>query len=154
MSLFHDLGTEDAVFFISIDDHELPRLTAIIEAEFGKDSLLGPIIVQVNKGGRSYLPIAKMHEYIVCGTINRNENAIHELPKENEEEFKYEDSCGVYALRELPNRNPKFTRKNRPNLFYPFYSDPQNTDKYGNCAVSLKKTVKYTIEVVPKNKKG
>ena len=154
LSLFQNLGTEDAVFFISIDDHELSRLTAITEAKFGKDSLLGPIIVQVNKGGRSYLPIAKTHEYIVCGTINSNEYAIRELPKENKEEFKYEDPRGIYALRELRNRNPKFTRKNRPNLFYPFYINSQNTDKYGSCAVSLKKTIKHTIEAVPKNKKG
>lgn len=112
LSLFHDLGTEDAVFFISIDDNELPRLTATTEAIFGRDSLLGPIIVQVNKGGRSYLPIAKTHEYIVCGTINRNESAIRELLRENGGEFKYEDPRGIYALRELRNRNPKFTRRN------------------------------------------
>jgi len=154
LSLFRSLGTEDAVFFISIDDHELPRLTAILEAEFGKDSLLGPIIVQVNKGGRSYLPIAKTHEYIACGTVHHNESAIRELLKENKEEFRYKDSRGIYALRELRNRNPKFTRKNRPNLFYPFYIDPRDTDEYGNCAVSLKKTMKHTIEAVPKNKKG
>jgi len=154
LSLFRSLGTEDAVFFISIDDHELPRLTAILEAEFGKDSLLGPMIVQVNKGGRSYLHIAKTHEYIACGTVHHNESAIRELLKENKEEFRYKDSRGIYALRELRNRNPKFTRKNRPNLFYPFYIDPRDTDEYGNCAVSLKKTMKHTIEAVPKNKKG
>jgi len=154
LSLFRSLGTEDAVFFISIDDHELPRLTAILEAEFGKDSLLGPMIVQVNKGGRSYLHIAKTHEYIACGTVHHNESAIRELLKENKEEFRYKDSRGIYALRELRNRNPKFTRKNRPNLFYPFYIDPRDTDEYGNCAVSLKKTMKHIIEAVPKNKKG
>ena len=154
LSLFRSLGTEDAVFFISIDDHELPRLTAILEAEFGKDSLLGPIIVQVNKGGRSYLPIAKTHEYIACGTVHHNESAIRELQKENKQEFRHKDSRGIYALGELRNRNPKFTRKNRPNLFYPFYIDPRDTDEYGNCAVSLKKTMKHTIEAVPKNKKG
>lgn len=154
LSFLHGLGTRDIVFFISIDDHELARLIAITEAEFGEDSLLGPIIVQVNKGGRSYLPIAKTHEYIVCGTVNRHDGVIREVLKENKNEFKYGDSSGIYTLRELRNRNPKFTRKNRPNLYFSFYIDPQNRDEYGNCAVSLKKTLKHTIKAVPKNKKG
>jgi len=150
----HNLGSKNAVYFISIDDHELSRLTSLVENEFSKGSLLGPIIVQVNKGGRSYLPIAKTHEYIVCGTVNTSKSIIHEIPKENNGEFKYEDSNGKYVLRELRNRNPKFTRKNRPNLFYPVYVDFKNADEYGNCTVSLIKTIKHIIEVVPKNKKG
>lgn len=34
---------------------------------------------------------------------------------------QYKDSKGGFNLRELRNRNPKFHKGNRPNLFYPFY---------------------------------
>ena len=145
------LSTPDGVIFISIDDHELFELSLIVESVFGvKAPLLGPVIVQVNKGGRSYLPIAKMHEYIVCSSTGKGEAEIYEIPQDVK--FKYSDSRGNWMPRELRNRNPKFTRENRPNLFYPFFIDPKNRDKDEFCVVSLKRTKKHKIKVVPKNR--
>ena len=152
LMLARNITLDDSVFFISIDDHELSRLNLAIEEVFGGGSLFGPIIVQVNKGGRSYLPIAKTQEYVTCVSVNPEYLEINEIAQKAE--FKYEDSRGPWMPRELRNRNPKFTRKNRPNLFFPFYVDPETCDKEGFCAVSLTKTAKHRIEVYPKNKKG
>ena len=147
------LSTSDGVIFISIDDNELSELSLIIESVFGvKAPLLGPIIVQVNKGGRSYLPIAKMHEYLVCSSTGKEEAEIYEVSRDVK--YSHSDSRGDWTPRELRNRNPKFTRENRPNLFYPFFIDSKNKDKDDFCAASLKRTKKHTIRVVPKNSEG
>ena len=111
------LGKGDVNFFISIDDNELSHLTTLMEQEFGADTLLGPIIVQSNKGGRDYLPLAKTHEYIVCGTLDPTVNTLNELSRDTNS-LKFTDSRGLFEVRELRNRNPKFSRENRPNLFY------------------------------------
>jgi len=38
-------------------------LTSFLDV-YGEENIMGPIIVQVNRGGRNYVPIAKTHEYI------------------------------------------------------------------------------------------
>jgi len=146
------LTSDDGVVFISIDDNELSRLNLMFDTEFGEGSLFGPVIVQVNKGGRSYLPIAKMQEYVVCGSIKGGAPQVYEIPKEVDSD--YEDSRGSWIPRELRNRNPRFTRENRPNLFYPFYVDPKSADSYGYCAVSLTRSDRHVVEVCPKNREG
>lgn len=40
--------------------------------------------------------------------------------------FKYKDSLGGYDLYELRNRNSDFNVDNRPNLYYPFWVNPDN----------------------------
>ncbi|MHA1819999.1 MAG: DNA methyltransferase, partial [Promethearchaeota archaeon] len=141
--------------FISIDNNELTHLNKLLENKFGFDSLYGPIIVQVNKGGRDYLPIALTHEYLVCGSLYNNPNSFHEIRDPTKEtSLKYKDYFGRFQIRELRNRNPKFNRKNRPNLFYPFYINPNFKHADGFCPVSLEETKEHTIKVVPLNSKG
>ncbi|MBV5343240.1 site-specific DNA-methyltransferase, partial [bacterium] len=60
---------------------------------------------------------------------------------------------GGYNLRELRNRNPKFHSGNRPNLFYPFYVNP-NISENGYCAAGIKRDENYYIEVRPFNSTG
>ena len=151
LKLAKELMRLDGVIYVSIDDNERYHLEKLMSNIFGENNLIGPIIVQVNKGGRDYLPIAKQQEYVVCCTLNRQT----ELVREREiSEFKYEDLKGKFLPRELRNRNPKFTRENRPNLYYPFFVNPNNKDRYGFRAVSLQKTDYHTIKVLPKNVKG
>lgn len=45
--------------------------------------------------------------------------------------FDKQDSIGEFEERELRNRNPKFGRFNRPNLFYPIYANPNMVDECG-----------------------
>ena len=147
------LGKGDVNFFISINDNELSHLTTLMEQEFGADTLLGPIIVQSNKGGRDYLPLAKTHEYIVCGTLDPTVNTLNELSRDTNS-LKFTDSRGLFEVRELRNRNPKFSRENRPNLFYSIFVDPNNPDSYGFCPVSLTALPSHSINVEPKNQRG
>lgn len=68
--------------------------------------------------------------------------------------FSVKDNKGGYELRELRNRNPKFGRFNRPNLYYPIYVDPTKRDKDGLLPISLEKSKKYSVEVLPLNSVG
>ncbi len=148
-----DLLSEEGAFFISIDDNELARLTILTEETFEEGILIGPIIVQTNPGGRDYLHIARTHEYIVCGLKNKEAGKIYEIPK-SEVNFKFEDSRGGWNARGLRNRNPKFNRTNRPNLFYPIYINPNTQNENGHASISLQKSEAYSIEVFPKTSKG
>ena len=53
--------------------------------------------------------------------------------------FPHSDKIGGFEIRELRNRNIKFDDKNRPNLFYPFYLNPQKKDDNGFYEISLTK---------------
>ncbi len=55
---------------------------------------------------------------------------------------------------ELRNRNVKFNRQNRPNLFYPFYIDPDSKDKNGLFQISLEQTAQFSVEVLPAISQG
>jgi len=104
-------------------------------------------------GGRDYLPIAKSHEYILCFSTGSEFPEINLLPKDPTE-YKYQDLHGKWLNRELRNRNPRFNRQNRPNLFYPFFINPQNFDKDKFCAISLERTKTHSIEIYPRDSKG
>ncbi|MCF2139471.1 MAG: site-specific DNA-methyltransferase [Candidatus Lokiarchaeota archaeon] len=152
LEYFPKIGTHNLNFFISIDDNEYSKLDLLISEKFGKSSLIGPIIVQINKGGRDYLPLAKTHEYIIVGTLNSDKPNFFELPAQLSGKI-FQDTKGHFIVRELRNRNPKFNRSNRPNLFYPFYIDPQSKNLNQFCTVSLKPTDNHVIEVLPHTSK-
>ena len=149
--LARNLLRDDGLLFVSIDDHELANLRLLLDEVMGEENFVSAICVQVNKGGRDYLPIAVTHEYLLC--YRRSDDAsIHELPKASE--LPFEDSRGGYELRELRNRNPKFNRQNRPNLFYPFYVDASSANDRGECTVSLSRTELLSVEAYPRNSQG
>jgi adenine specific DNA methylase Mod len=147
--LARNLLRDDGVIFVHIDDNEVHNLRLLMNEIFGEENFVAQIVIQVNKGGRDYLPIAISHEYLLCFQ-KKDDTEIFELPKDDLV-FSYSDSIGGYEPRELRNRNPKFNRGNRPNLFYPFYVNPKSSDKNGFCLVSLEKTSNYYIEVLPLN---
>lgn len=152
LKLSKNLLRDDGSIFISIDDNELSKIIELLNQIYGEENFVSQIIVQSNKGGRDYLQIAKTHEYLVCYSKS-SDTKLNELPKDTSS-FKYSDKLGKYEIRELRNRNPKFNRSNRPNLYYPFYINPKSKNENGFCSVSLKKEGNYSVSTVPKNKEG
>lgn len=147
--LARDLLNKEGVIFISIDDNEQANLKLLCDDIFGEENFEANVIPIVNPGGRDYKQVAITNEYILA--YSKSElSEFNELPKEAD--FQFKDSKGGYNLRELRNRNPKFHSGNRPNLFYPFYVNPESSDKY--CSVSLTKDEKHSIEVKPYNSVG
>lgn len=150
--LARNLLREDGLIFVSIDDNEVDNLRKIMNEIFGEDRFLSKIVVQSNKRGQTYKEIAKTHEYIVVFSKD-DDFIVHELEKDGDA-LPFTDSRGAYDLWELRNRNPKFGRHNRPNLYYPIYLSPNHTDESGYARVSLEKSSDYHTEVLPTNSEG
>ena len=147
-----DLLSDDGVIFISIDDNEQANLKLLCDYVFGEENFLSEIVIQSNKRGQTYKQLAKTHEYLLVYT--KSENAIiKELEKELSTNVMT-DNISDFSERELRNRNPKYGKFNRPNLFYPIYVNPNQIDKNGYCKVSLERSLEYPIEVLPLNSEG
>lgn len=151
LRLAHGLLREDGVIFISIDDHEVCHLRFICNEIFGEENFISQIVVRSNKRGQTYRDIAKTHEYLLVYSKS-DRYSLFEVEKE--EALPFEDRLGKFDLWELRNRNPRFGRHNRPNLFYPFYVSETETDPNGFHKVSLSKSSGFDIEVFPRNSKG
>ena len=151
LMLARNLLTDDGVIFISIDENEVDNLRKICNEVMGINNFLAQIITISNPGGRDYKQVALMHEYVlIYGKSDSTE--LYEIEKECS--FEKFDANGGYELRELRNRNPKFHRGNRPNLFFPIFVNPDDKDQYDCCAVSLTQDENYRIEVCPYNSSG
>lgn len=149
--LAKNLLRDDGVIFVHIDDNEVHNLRLIMNEIFGEENFFAQVIVRSNSRGQTYKQIAKTHEYILVYTKNF-EIDLNELEKdENNNDLNLQDDIGNYNIRELRNRNPKFGKHNRPNLFYPIYLNPKVTDKDGFSPISLVKDEKHNIEILPLN---
>ena len=152
LKLARNLLREDGVISVSVDDNEINNLRRILDEVFGEEQFLGLVIVQSNKRGQTYKEIAKTHEYIIL--YGKNENVdLNELEKAVDA-LPFRDTTGPYDLWELRNRNPKFGRFNRPNLFFPIYVNPSSIDECGYCKVSLSPCDQSSIKVLPLNSKA
>lgn len=148
LEVARELLRDDGFIFISCDDNEQAYLKILCDEIFKCENFTSQIIIQSNKRGQTYKEIAKTHEYLLVYAKSKL-GEIRELKKTKD--FTTSDDKGGYELRELRNRNPKFGRFNRPNLFYPIYIDPTKPDKDGLVPISLEKSNKYTVKVLPLN---
>ncbi len=147
--LARNLLREDGVIFISIDDAEVENLRRLCDEVFGEEQFLSQVIVQSNKRGQTYKEISKTHEYLLIYSKS-DDMEIYELEK-SEGGLPYNDSKGAFDLWELRNRNPKFGKFNRPNLWFPINISSTSKDEMGYSLVSLKKDDEYSIEAWPLN---
>ena len=152
LRLARDLLAQDGIIFISIDDNEQVHLKKLCDEIFGENNFLTQIIVQSNKRGQTYKEIAKCHEYILV-YYKSDEASLGELDKKDGA-LPCQDEYGGYELWELRNRNPKFGKHNRPNLFYPIYVNSANVGEDGLAMVSLEKSDEFDVEALPRNSEG
>lgn len=151
LKLLRELLSEDGVIFISCDDNELANLRVLLNEIFGETNFYSQVIVRANSRGQTYNQIAKTHEYLIVYTKNP-ETELFELEKDSEtNDLNLNDEIGAFNVRELRNRNPKFGKHNRPNLFFPIYINPKSEDKDGFCLVSLSESKDFTEMVEPFN---
>lgn len=151
LKILHRLLARDGVLFVSLDDNEISSMTLLLREIFGENNFLAQIIVQSNRRGQTYKQIAKTHEYLICFG-KTPEAALGELETDGSN-LPEQDAHGKYSSRELRNRNPKFGKHNRPNLFYAFYPDLSAMDEDGNFPVMLNPTPG-AVEILPYNSLG
>lgn len=150
--LSRDLLTENGVIFISIDDNEQANLKLLCDDVFGEENFISQIVIQSNKRGQTYKQLAKTHEYLLV-YVRSESSLINELKREISGATKT-DLIGEFSERELRNRNPKYGKFNRPNLFYPVFVNPTLIDELGYSPVALESSPEYSIEILPLNSMG
>lgn len=151
LKLARNLLTENGVIFISIDDNEISNLNKLCDEIFGESNFLGQITVVNNPRGRDYGGIARMHEYLLVYGKSKS-TSLNDLKNPNKE-FPFRDDLGGFELRELRNRNIAFHKENRPNLYYPFYINPNKNIDNELFEISLENKEGY-IELFPKVSQG
>lgn len=149
--LSRNLLAADGVIFISLDDNEITNLKKMCDEIFGEVNFVGQITVVGNPRGRDYGGIARMHDYILA--YRKSSATVLNLIEDEGNEFKMFDSLGGFELRELRNRNIKFNKENRPNLYYPFYINPNESDEHGLHTISLESHDGW-IELYPLESQG
>lgn len=152
IKIARNLLTPDGLIAVSVDDNEISNLRKILDEVFGEEQFQAQIIVQSNKRGQTYKQIAKTHEFMII--YSKSEDVeLNELEKKDSP-LPFHDSFGSFDLWELRNRNPKFGRHNRPNLFFPIYVKQNSLDECGYSKVSLMEDEDNAIAVHPLNSKG
>ncbi len=152
LAVARQLLADTGVLFVSIDDHEVANLRVLLDELLGADCFVGQIVVVSNRGGRDYLRIATTHEYVLCYGKSPD-SPIAELPRPPAPGAKT-DARGSYELRELRNRNPKFTPANRPNLAYSIWVDPSVVDETNGTHPIAVAPGPGLTEVVPRSSTG
>ncbi len=147
LRLASNLLTDDGVIFISIDDNEVTNLKKLCDEVFGEENFIGEFVVNSTPNARDYGHIGKMHEYVLFYAKNMESCKTFLLPEINKE-FKYNDNISGFNIHPLYNSNEAFTKKNRPNLYYPFYVNIDKKTKDGFYEISLEKT-NNSVEVFP-----
>ncbi|MCW1712587.1 MULTISPECIES: site-specific DNA-methyltransferase [Synergistaceae] len=151
IQLARNLLRDDGAIFISIDDNEVANLKKICDEVFSESNFIGQITVVANPRGRDYGGVARMHDYVIV--YRKSPSTGINLIEDSNNEFTMNDDLGGFELRELRNRNIKFNKENRPNLYYPFYINPYEEDKYSLHPISLKKQNGW-IELYPLASQG
>lgn len=142
---------DDGVIFVQCDDNEQAYLKVLMDEIFREENFVANCPIITNRGGRDYGGIAKTHEYILIykKTYLAELNQLEDKNKN----FEYEDTNGGFDLMELRNRNIRFNKENRPNLYYPFYLNPLYKDKNGLFELSLSPKKDF-IEIYPQASQG
>ncbi|MDI9313057.1 MAG: site-specific DNA-methyltransferase [Hydrotalea sp.] len=151
LTLLHQLLADDGAIFISIDDNEVHHLRMMMDEIFGEGNFVELIAIASNPRGRDYGGIAKMHDYVLV--YKKTQNAILNNLPEPDKTFPFKDEDGDFETRELRNRNIAFNINNRPNLYYPFYINPNSHDKNNLYKISLE-AKKGWVEIFPKESQG
>src|SRR5574344_158141 len=147
------LLSDEGVIFCSIDDKNQAYVKCLFDDVLGENNFISNSTVVNNRGGRDYGGIAKQHEYLIIYAKNIYEYELNPIEEENKK-FQYQDEISGFNLMELRNRNVKFNRQNRPNLFYPFYINQNSKDKNGLFKISLEKNEQFSVEVFPAISQG
>ena len=145
--LARNLLRGDGVVFISIDDNEQSNLKLLCDEVFGAENFIGLFVVNASPSGIDYGHIAKTHDYAFFYAKNIYEASTNQLTEESKE-FKFKDEQGGFNIYPLYNGNVAFNPQTRPNLYYPFYLNPENNISDDFFEISLEKTVGWT-EVWP-----
>lgn len=148
--LARNLLSEDGVIFVSIDDHEVHNLRALMNEIFGEENFAAEIAVVNNLKGRNDREhVATTHEYLLMYVRDAFESLGLALTDAQRAEYRYTAEDGrSFQWRDLRKRGGADTRALRPNLFFPVWIDASDG------SVSMTETTDHTIQVYPTKSDG
>ena len=135
LMLARNLLTDDGVIFISIDDSEQENLKKCCDEVFGQENFLACVVIENDSRVRSYDSLAVTHEYLLI--YRKNNYFQYNILSDPAKKFQYYDEKGGFDLYELRNRNSDFNKDNRPNLYYPFWVNPNKVYDNNLYEISL-----------------
>lgn len=147
LKLARNLLSKDGLIFVSIDDNEQANLKKVCDEIFGEKNFIGIFCINSTPNARDYGHIGKMHEYALFYAKNIDFAKSNMIPEEDKK-FTYSDEIGGFNIHPLYNSNEAFTPANRPNLYYPFYVNPNSKNKDGFYEIGLENRTGW-IEVYP-----
>lgn len=148
--LARNLLRNDGVIFVSIDDHEVHNLRALMNEIFGEENFAGEIAVVNNLKGRNDREnVATTHEYLLMYTRQSFRSRGLALTDAQIADYKHQSDDGrAFQWRDLRKRGGADTRAARPNLYFPLWVDPTEG------TVSMEPTETNTLEVYPQKSDG
>ena len=150
LRLAANLLKEDGVIFISIDDNEAHNLKKLCDEVFGEENFVADMSVVNNLKGRNdkkYIARANERLLMYVKSMEFEEYGLS-LDASVVSEYKESDNNGKFRLLELRKRGGPDTRKERPNMYYPFYVNPESGK------VSLEQSEFYSVEALPVKSNG
>lgn len=151
LRLARNLLRDDGVIFVSIDFREAANLRQILNEVFGEENMVFDVAVVNNLKGRNDREgIATCHEQLlIYRKSDLYESRGVTLTAEQQSEYSETDDKGLkFQWRDLRKRGGADTRKERPNMFFPVYIDPDSG------AVSPIPDKQHTVEVFPTKSDG
>ena len=116
--------------FVSIDDHEQPRLRLLLEEVFGEDTFLAQITVNLNPKGRQLGGgFATSHEYLLVHARDRAACVLDASTADavDPRDFPHTAEDGRrFRLLPLRNTNKRFNPRTARTLHYPLWGDPDS----------------------------
>jgi len=124
----HEVMSERAAIFVSIDDNEAAHLRLLLDEVFGEECFLAQIVVNLNPKGRQLGGgFATSHEYVLVYARDVKACALDASSADlvDERDFPLTASDGR-RFRHLPlrNTNKKFNPVTAPTLSFEVYGDP------------------------------
>ena len=145
-----DLLSMNGVIFISIDDGELDNLRKVCNEIFGESNFVADVAVVNNLKGRNdkkYIARANERLLMYVRSLEFEEYGLS-LDEKVVSDYKEKDSKGNYRLLELRKRGGADTREERPNMYYPFFVNPEDG------TVRLEKDDTHYLEALPVKSDG
>lgn len=131
LNLAKSLLKPDGIIVITIDDYEIGPTRLLMDEIYGEENRLGLVTIVHNPRGRSDdLYFATSHEYALVYGKNSEKTTTYKisLTEEQAENFPLEDEESRYRLLPLKRTGSNSTPKERPNLYYPIYFNPENNE--------------------------
>lgn len=125
-----NLLTDDGLIFVSIDDHEVHNLRALMGEVFGEESFVGTMVWQAKKGGGSDVGgLVNDHEYVMVFARSREALALGKVIFDAAPLDRTDEQGPYRRGRELNKWGSNSLRSDRPTMFFAI-PGPNGEDVY------------------------